>query len=299
MEPEMADINKDELTGKPTTGHSWDGIQELNNPLPKWWLNVLYACIAFSVLWWVLYPAIPWFTGHSKGVLGYNQRADYAQQAAAAAGAQKVWIDKITASTTDQINADAELLNFSMSGGKAVFNENCAACHAPGGAGRPAFPVLADDDWIWGGNLATIEQTIRHGVRATTDDATRMNIMPNFGTDAVLTPEQIADVTAFVMSLSGERSDAAAAATPESIEGGKLVFAENCVACHGEQGKGNLELGAPNLTDSIWLYGGDAKTITAQVTKPHHGVMPAWEGRLTDAQIKMLAVYVHALGGGQ
>lgn len=289
----MTDINKDALTGKPTTGHSWDGIQELNNPLPKWWLTVLYACIAFSVVWWVLYPAIPGLSGYTKGILGYDQRADYAKQAAAAAEAQKVWIDKITASTTEQINGDAELLNFAMSGGKAVFNENCAACHAPGGAGRPAFPVLADDDWLWGGDLAQIEQTIRHGIRATNDDATRSNIMPNFGADGVLTPEQIADVAAFVMTLSGEQADAAAA------ERGKQVFADNCAACHGEQGKGNIELGAPNLTDSIWLYGGDAKTITAQVTKPRHGVMPAWEGRLTDAQIKMLAVYVHALGGGQ
>jgi cytochrome c oxidase cbb3-type subunit 3 len=293
MEPEMTDINKDALTGKPTTGHSWDGIQELNNPLPKWWLTVLYACIAFSVVWWVLYPAIPGVSGYTKGILGYDQRADYANQAAAAAEAQKVWIDKITASTTEQINGDAELLNFAMSGGKAVFNENCAACHAPGGAGRPSFPVLADDDWIWGGDLVQIEQTIRHGIRATDDDATRSNIMPNFGADGVLTPEQIADVAAFVMTLSGEQADAAAA------ERGKQVFADNCAACHGEEGKGNLELGAPNLTDSIWLYGGDAKTITAQVTKPRHGVMPAWEGRLTDAQIKMLAVYVHSLGGGQ
>lgn len=293
MEPEMTDINKDELTGKPTTGHEWDGIQELNNPLPKWWLTTLYACIAFSVLWWVLYPAIPSFSGYTKGVLGYNQRADYAQDAAAAADAQKVWIDKITASTAEQVNADAELLNFAMSGGKAIFNENCAACHAPGGAGRPAYPVLADDDWIWGGDLAALEQTIRHGVRATNDEETRNNIMPNFGTDGVLTPEQIADTTAFVTSLSGKQADAAAA------ERGKLAFVENCAACHGEEGKGNLELGAPNLTDAIWLYGGDAATITAQIGKPRHGVMPAWQGRLTDAQIKMLAVYVHSLGGGQ
>jgi cytochrome c oxidase cbb3-type subunit 3 len=288
----MSDINKDELTGKPTTGHVWDGIQELNNPLPKWWLTVLYACIAFSVLWWVLYPAIPGITGYTKGVLGYNSHEVYARQAAAAAEAQKVWIDKISASTTEQINSDAELLNFAMSGGKAIFNENCAACHAPGGAGRTSFPVLADDDWLWGGNLAQVEQTIRHGIRAQ-DDETRMNIMPNFGTDNVLTAEQISDVAAYVFSLSGGKADAAAA------ERGKPVFAENCVACHGEQAKGNPELGAPNLTDAIWLYGGEPKQIVAQITKPHHGVMPAWQGRLTDAQIKMLAVYVHALGGGQ
>jgi cytochrome c oxidase cbb3-type subunit 3 len=288
----MTDINKDELTGKATTGHVWDGIQELNNPLPRWWLNVLYACIAFAVLWWVLYPAIPSLSGYTKGVLGYNSHRVYAEQAAAAAEAQKVWLDRMSASTGEQINGDAELLNYAMSGGKAVFNENCAACHAPGGAGRTAYPVLADDDWLWGGSLAQIEQTIRHGIR-TADDETRMNIMPNFGTDNVLTGEQIADVAAYVVSLAGGKADGTAAAK------GQPIFAQNCVACHGEQAKGNLELGAPNLTDAIWLYGGLPKQIVAQITKPHHGVMPAWQGRLTDAQIKMLAVYVHALGGGQ
>lgn len=288
----MKDINRDALTGKPTTGHEWDGIQELDNPMPRWWLNVLYASILFSVVWWVLYPAIPSLSGYSKGVLGYNSHGAYAEQAAEAAAAQKVWVDKITASTTDEINGDQALLNFAMGGGKALFNENCAACHAPGGAGRPAYPVLADDDWLWGGSLAQIEQTIRHGIRAT-DEQTRNNIMPNFGTDGVLKADEISDVAAFVMSLSGETADATRS------DRGKQVFAENCAACHGDQGKGNFELGAPNLTDALWLYGGDAQTITAQITKPHHGVMPAWQGRLTDAQIKMLAVYVHALGGGQ
>jgi len=288
----MSDINKDELTGKATTGHVWDGIQELDTPMPRWWLTVLYATIVFAVIWWVLYPAIPGITGYTKGILGYNQRAEYAQEAATAAEAQKVWIDKISAATSEQVNSDAELLNFAMSGGKALFNENCAACHAPGGAGRPTYPILADDDWLWGGNLAAIEQTIRHGIRAQDED-TRSNVMPNFGADGILTPEQVGDVTAFVMSLSGEQADVTAA------ERGKQIFADNCTACHGDQGKGNLELGAPNLTDAIWLYGGDATTIAAQIGKPRHGVMPAWQGRLTDAQIKMLAVYVHALGGGQ
>jgi cytochrome c oxidase cbb3-type subunit 3 len=288
----MTDINKDSVTGKYTTGHEWDGIQELNTPLPKWWLTVLYATIAFSVLWWILYPAIPFVHGYTKGLLGYNSHQTYERQAAAAADAQKVWLDKIAASSTEQINSDPELLNFAMSGGKALFNENCAACHAPGGAGRPNFPVLADDDWLWGGSLAAIEQTIRHGIRASDPD-TRMNIMPNFGTDDILKPEQIADVANFVRSLSGEEVDPAAA------KRGASVFADNCVACHGDQGKGNAELGAPNLTDQIWLHGGDMAAIVAQISAPKHGVMPAWQGRLSDSQIKMLAVYVHALGGGQ
>jgi len=288
----MTDINKDAVTGKSTTGHEWDGIQELNTPLPKWWLTVLYASIAFSVLWWVLYPAIPFLHGYTKGLLGYNSHQTYEQQMAAAADAQKVWLDKIGAASTEQINGDAELLNFAMSGGKALFNENCAACHAPGGAGRPNFPVLADDDWLWGGSLASIEQTIRHGIRSGDPD-TRTNIMPNFGADGILTPEQVSDVAHYVSSLSGQVTD------PAVVERGEKLFAENCVACHGEGGKGNPELGAPNLTDQIWLHGGDTSALIAQITRPRHGVMPAWQGRLTDTQIKMLAVYVHALGGGQ
>jgi cytochrome c oxidase cbb3-type subunit 3 len=288
----MTDINKDAVTGKSTTGHDWDGIQELDTPLPKWWLTTLYACIAFAVLWWILYPAIPFVHGYTKGLLGYNSHQVYEQQAAAATDAQKVWLDKISAASTDQISSDPELLNFAMGGGKALFNENCAACHAPGGAGRPNFPVLADDDWLWGGGVAAIEQTIRHGIRSTDAD-TRISIMPNFGSDGVLTPEQIADVANFVLSLSGQTSD------PAAVQRGGTVFAENCVACHGEGGKGNPELGAPNLTDQIWLHGSDMPAIVAQVTKPRQGVMPAWQGRLSDSQIKMLAVYVHALGGGQ
>jgi cytochrome c oxidase cbb3-type subunit 3 len=288
----MTDINKDALTGKSTTGHEWDGIQELNTPLPKWWLTVFYACIAFAVLWWVLYPAIPFVHGYTKGLLGYNSHATYEQEAAAAADAQRVWLDKIAAASTEQINSDPELLNFAMGGGKALFNENCAACHAPGGAGRPNFPVLADDDWLWGGSLAAIEQTVRHGIRATDPD-TRTNIMPNFGADGILKPEEIADVANYVLSLSGQTTD------PAIVERGAKIFADNCVACHAEGGKGNPVLGAPNLTDQIWLHGGDMPAIVAQITKPRHGVMPAWQGRLSDTQIKMLAVYVHALGGGQ
>jgi cytochrome c oxidase cbb3-type subunit 3 len=289
----MTDLNRDALTGKPTTGHEWDGIQELNTPLPKWWLFTFYACIVWAIGYWVLYPAWPSINGYTKGILGYNSHALYQQDADAAAQSQKQWTVQIAASSVDQIAANGELLTFSMAGGRAVFNENCAACHAAGGAGRPTFPVLADDDWIWGGKLADIEQTIRHGIRAPNDSETRNNVMPRFGADEVLKPEQITDVASFVATLSGGQADAAAA------ERGKTVFAENCAACHGPEGKGMPEMGGPNLTDSIWLYGDGMKAIMAQVNQPKQGVMPAWQGRLTDTQIKMLAVYVHSLSGGQ
>ncbi len=289
----MTDLNHDKLTGKPTTGHEWDGIQELNTPLPKWWLFTFYACIVWSIGYWVVYPAWPTLHSYTKGMFGYNSHQIYAEEANAAAEAQKQWTDQIAASSVDQIAANGELLTFSMAGGRAIFNENCAACHAVGGAGRPGFPVLADDDWIWGGKLADIEQTIRHGIRATNDSDTRNNVMPRFGIDGLLKPEQITDVASFVASLSGGEADAAAA------ERGKAVFAENCAACHGPEGKGVAEMGGPNLTDSIWLYGDGMTAILAQINLPKQGVMPAWQGRLSDAQIKMLAVYVHSLSGGQ
>jgi cytochrome c oxidase cbb3-type subunit 3 len=288
----MSEVIKDELTGKNTTGHEWDGIRELDNPMPRWWLMVLYASIVYAVIYWILYPAIPFLHSYSKGLLGYNSHAAYEREAAVATAGQKVWLDKIASSTTDQISANPDLLNYAMSGGKATFNDNCAACHAPGGAGRQNFPVLADDDWMWGGTLAAIEQTIRHGIRSSDPDA-RNNVMPRFGADGILKPDEISDVVAYVESLGGAAADAAAAGR------GKQLFADNCAACHGDRGKGNPELGAPNLTDSIWLYGGDHASLIAQVTKPRQGVMPAWQGRLTDTQIKMLAVYVHSLGGGQ
>jgi cytochrome c oxidase cbb3-type subunit 3 len=289
----MTDVNRDELTGKATTGHEWDGIKELDTPLPKWWLYTFYACIVWSIGYWALYPAWPSLSGYTKGILGYSSHGLYQKNADAAAVAQKQWTDQIAASTVDQIASNGELLTFSMAGGRAVFNENCAACHAAGGAGRPNFPVLADDDWIWGGKLADIEQTIRHGIRAPNDAETRNNVMPRFGADDVLKPDQINDVASFVATLSGGEADAAAAGR------GKTVFADNCAACHGDDAKGKAEMGGPNLTDSVWLYGSGMKALTAQINLPKQGVMPAWQGRLSDAQIKMLAVYVHSLSGGQ
>ncbi len=287
------EVERDEVTGVETTGHEWDGIKELNNPLPRWWVLVFYATIAFSVLWWILYPSWPTLTGYWKGVLGSNQRLDLDRRLEEARTAQARWLEKIAELDTAAVAADPELLAFAMRGGEVVFKENCAACHGLGGAGQFNFPSLADDDWLWGGTLEEIEYTIRHGIRFAEDPETRDSQMPAFGADEILDRQQIEDVVQYVLSLSGRVEDAAAAARGEEI------FAEQCAACHGVDGRGVAEIGAPDLADGIWLYGGEPKDIRAQIAQPRHGVMPGWEGRLGDEFVKMVTIYVHNLGGGE
>jgi cytochrome c oxidase cbb3-type subunit III len=291
----MATKEIDSVTGRETTGHEWDGIKELNTPMPRWWLYTFYASIVISVIYWVLFPAIPWVNGHTDGILGYNQRVEFDRAMQAASAAQAQYLTRIDqAPSLAAIQAEPDLFNFAQTGGRAVFNENCAACHGLGGSGRPGgFPTLADDDWIWGGTLDDVAQTVLHGIRNADPDS-RQSVMPNFGTDGLLTPAQIADVADYVLSLSQRSTDAAAA------ERGKTVFAENCAACHGDTGEGKPELGAPNLADAIWLQSdGSRLSIIAQITKPKMGVMPAWGGRLSEANQRMVTIYVHSLGGGQ
>ncbi|MDH3597378.1 MAG: cytochrome-c oxidase, cbb3-type subunit III [Rhodospirillales bacterium] len=279
-------IEKDSVTGTETTGHEWDGIKELNTPLPRWWLYVLYATIIWSLVYYLLYPTIPGIAG----LMGYSQREEVVERMAQARARQAGNLDGIAASPLEAIKADPDLLNFALTGGRAAFADNCAPCHAAGGAGRPGYPTLADDSWLWGGTLDEIETTLRHGVR-TDDDDTREGEMPAFGADELLEKEQIEAVADYVLSLSTQ----AAGAAGEGLE----LYAENCASCHGGAGQGGREYGAPRLADQIWLYGGEKADIVAQITKPRHGVMPAWAGRLDDTTIKMLAVYVHALGGGE
>lgn len=285
-------VEKDAITGTETTGHEWDGIKELNTPLPKWWLYVFYACIVWSIGYYVLYPAWPSFSSHTAGVLGYWSRADIARQLDEQAAQRAPFVNRIRTASLDEIRRDPDLLGFAIAGGRAMFADNCAPCHGPGGAGGKGYPSLADDDWLWGGDAATIERTIQYGIRSAHPD-TRVSQMPRFGLDGMLNAAQINDVTEYVLSLSGTASDAAAAGR------GAPVFAENCVACHGDKGTGNAELGAPNLVDKVWLYGGDKRSVAQIVTAARSGVMPAWTGRLDDATIKMLTVYVHSLGGGR
>jgi cytochrome c oxidase cbb3-type subunit 3 len=283
-------IEKDALTGTDTTGHEWDGVKELNNPLPKWWLYTFYACIAFAVVWMVIYPSLPFW----KGTSGWVAREAVVADVAAAQARNAPMMARLREATPAQIAADPELRAFATAGGRVAFANNCAGCHGAGGQGAVGgFPSLADDDWVWGGSLEAIQHTIRHGIRANESDDQRQSIMPRFGADGLLTRAQIDDVAEHVLSLTNRATDQAAAAR------GAVLFAENCVACHGDRGEGNREVGAPRLSDQVWLYGSSKREIAAMIANPRVGVMPAWQGRLDPAMINMLAVYVHSLGGGE
>ena len=282
-------IEKDTLSGRDTTGHEWDGVKELNTPLPTWWVYTFYATIVFAAVYCFLYPSWPWLNGHTEGSLGYSSRVELTQALEAQAKSRAVYVDRIRATPLAQIAKEPELLNFAMAGGRSAFQTNCMQCHGAGGAGSPGFPNLVDDDWIWGGSLDQIYTTIRHGIR-NADDKSRQSMMPRFGVDGLLTGSQVAAVTDYVLSLSGK-----AKATPE----GAKIYQEQCVACHGAEGKGNQELGAPNLADGLWLYGGDRDSVYRSIFYARNGSMPAWSGRLDEATMKMLAIYVHALGGGR
>ncbi|CAN0550374.1 unnamed protein product [Laminaria digitata] len=273
-------------------GLEWDGIWELDNPLPRWWLWTWYACILWAIGYWVLMPAWPLISGHTMGVLGYSQRSAVEKQLAKNLESQSVYLKQIAEKSLDEIRADPDLLSFSMAGGRSAFAVNCSQCHGSGAQGAVGYPNLNDDAWIWGGELEQISYVIQHGIRNGDDDAL-VSEMPAFGRDELLEPDQILDVVEYVVSLSGRPARA------EAVDRGAAIFAEQCAACHRENGKGNTEFGAPNLTDSIWLYGGDRVALQETIHSSRRGVMPGWKDRLTPEAIKQLTVFVHSLGGGQ
>jgi len=286
----MADKEKDALTGIETTGHEWDGLKELNSPLPKWWLWTFYATVIWGIGYFIVYPSFPTgLSDYTKGVFGYSSRAELAEQMEMVRESRSGWLARFEESSVEDIAGDSELLQFAMAGGRVIFADNCAPCHGTGGAGAPSYPVLADDDWVWGGTLEAIETSIRYGIRADHDE-TRFAEMPKYGADELLTSAQIDTVADYVLAVAGGGSGSAE---------GKTVFEEECAACHGDDGKGLAEVGGPNIADGIWLYGGNKEAVVAQITNPSHGVMPAWVGRLGDVEIKQVSVYVHSLGGGQ
>jgi cytochrome c oxidase cbb3-type subunit 3 len=283
----------DQVSGKTTTGHEWDGIKELNTPLPRWWVITFYATILWAIGYWIVYPAWPLLWSNTSGILHYSSRAEVAGELA---NLEKIRGEKMaalgTASLAD-IEKDPALLALARARGKTVFGDNCAPCHGSGGAGAKGFPNLNDDDWLWGGSLDQIMQTIQFGARSGHAKA-HEGAMLAFGRDGILKRDEIVGVANYVRSLSG-----LATSPGYDPAKGQKIFADNCTTCHGEAGKGNQDLGAPNLTDKIWLYGSDEATIIETITNGRAGVMPAWAGRLDPSTIKALAVYVHSLGGGQ
>ncbi|MBH0238719.1 cytochrome-c oxidase, cbb3-type subunit III [Methylobrevis albus] len=283
----------DHVTGTETTGHEWDGIRELNTPLPRWWLWSFYASIVFAIGYMVVYPAWPLITGHTAGVIGWSSRGAVASDVAALQAARGDMTAQIDAADLAAIRTDPTLQAFAMAQGRTTFLDNCAGCHGAGGGGAKGYPNLNDDDWLWGGSLEAIETTIRHGIRSADPD-TRITDMPAFGRDGLLERADITAVARFVRSLSGQE-------VPDGTDlaAGAQVFADNCAACHGDDGKGNRDVGAPDLTDAIWLFGSDESSIAAGVTNGRASVMPAWGGRFDDATVKSLVVYVHAFGGGE
>ncbi len=277
-----------------TTGHSWDGVEEYNTPAPRWWLIVWIMCIIWAVIYWFFYPTWPVPGGNSKGLKNWSQQSQLKESQDEIAKRQAVYLEKFSKASFAEIKQDKELMEFAINGGKAAFQNNCAMCHGTGAAGQKGFPNLNDDDWLWGnGKVEDIYTTLLYGIRAN-HEKTRSNMMPSFGTDKILSKEEIGKVADYVLSLSDEKNK-----NGQTFDQGKEIFANNCVACHGAEGKGNREIGAPNLTDKIWLYGGSKEDVVHTIIYARNGVMPNWIGRLDENTIRELSIYVHSLGGGQ
>jgi len=276
-----------------TTGHSWDGIEEYNNPLPRWWLWTFYATIIWGIGYTIAYPAWPGIKGATQGLLGYSTREEVAKDIQTFSDANAEIETQLASADLTTVTPGTPLYDFARNAGAAVFRTNCSQCHGSGAAGAVGYPNLLDDDWLWGGALEDIRYTIAHGIRNEDDFDAHYSEMPRFGADELLEPQQINEVVQHVLALSGQDHDASLASA------GAVVFEENCAVCHMEDGAGDPSQGAPNLTDAIWLYGGSQEAITDSVVNARFGVMPAWGLRLDDADVNAVALYVHQLGGGE
>ena len=284
--------DKDDDLDYETTGHTWDGIKEYNKPLPKWWLWTFYITIIWGIGYTIAYPAWPGLKDSTAGLLGYSTRGEVAAEIEAFEEANAPMNDKLASVELASIGDDAELYGYAVSSGAAVFRTWCAQCHGSGAAGAKGYPNLLDDAWLWGGTMEDIHLTISHGIRNEEDPDARYSEMPKFG--EILETAEIEQVVNFVMNMSGaEPADAS------QVEAGAVVFEDNCAACHAEDGSGDIYQGAPNLTDAIWLYGGDYDTLMDTVTNSRFGVMPPWTDRLSEAEIRAVSTYVHQLGGGE
>ncbi|MEO9648624.1 MAG: cytochrome-c oxidase, cbb3-type subunit III [Roseobacter sp.] len=274
-----------------TTGHSWDGIEEFDNPMPRWWLWTFYVTIIWGVGYTLAYPAWPLVSSATSGLLGYSTRAEVVEEIALVEARNEEINLRLASTELTKIDEKADLNAYATSAGAAVYRTWCTQCHGSGAAGAVGYPNLLDDDWLWGGDIQEIHTTIAHGIRNEEDDDARYSQMPAFGD--ILEPEELTSVVNFVMNLSGAPLD------PAQVAVGSEVFQDNCSVCHGQKGLGDRTQGAPNLADAIWLYGGDYETVLETVTNSRFGVMPSWAQRLSEAQVKAVAIYVHQLGGGE
>ncbi|HDZ72798.1 MAG TPA: cytochrome-c oxidase, cbb3-type subunit III [Aurantimonas coralicida] len=284
----------DPVTGRETTGHEWNGIKELNTPVPRVVLFFLAATATFAVLWWFLMPAWPLGSTYTKGLLGIDQREIVTEQLREATAERAAWMTRIESSSYEDIQADPTLMRIVAETGSRLYGDNCAACHGVDATGAANYPDLTDGDWLWGGEPETIAETMRVGINSPHDEG-RIAQMPAFGRDQMLDRSQINNVAAYVLSLSD--SAASTSRDTEKIAAGREIFLANCAACHGDDATGSRDLGAPNLTDRTWLYGGNLQTIITTIHGGRQGHMPTWENRLSPADIKILALYVHSLGG--
>lgn len=283
---------RDPLTGHQTTGHEWDGITELNTRVPKsvwFFIIVTHLC---ALIMWILLPTWPLVTTYTKGLLGVDQREEVEKSIVVANLAREDWADRIATMTAGDIMDDPELMTRVTNTAHQIFGDNCAGCHGADAAGGPGFPSLIDSAWLWGGDTDTIMETLRVGINSTHPE-TRYGQMLAFGRSGVLQRDEIRTVVDYVQSLSGTVAPA------DRIAAGAAIFAENCAACHGDNGTGNMDLGAPDLTDAFWIYGGDDQTMFQTIWNGRQGWMPAWEDRLPEVERKILAVYLQNLGQGE
>jgi len=285
----MSVKERDPLTGHQTTGHEWNGITELNTRVPRAvWFFIIVTHI-FALIAWVLLPTWPLVTTYTKGLLARDQRDQVAEKVIAANVARADWADRITAAPVSEIFDTPELLARANGTAHQIFGDNCAACHGLNAGGGPGFPSLIDDAWLWGGDPDIIMETLRVGINSTHPD-TRYAQMLAFGRDGLLEREDIRIVVDYVQSLSG------AEISTDHAAAGAEIYANNCSSCHGETAMGDTEQGAPNLTDAFWIYGGDDKAMFDTIWDGRQGWMPAWEGRLTETERKILTVYLTHLG---
>lgn len=284
-----------------TTGHVWDGIEELDSLMPRWWVWVFYLTIIWAVGYTIAYPAWPMINGATTGLLGYSTRGEVAEDIARVDASNAEILARLATADLTAIRDDAELHTFAVNAGGSIFAANCSQCHGRGAAGVQAggYPNLLDDDWLWGGDIEQIAYTVTHGIRNEQSMDSRYSQMPAFGADEILTNDEIDAIVQHVLSISGQDHEAVLAGV------GSALFLDNCAACHGDAGTGLQEIGAPNLSDAIWLYGGDADTIRTTIQNARFGAMPAWSEEfrgasgLSLAEINAVATYVHQLGSAQ